>query len=117
LFKNRGRDGECLHEKRLCITINSPRIDKKFTDIFGAKPACAPVKAEKAAFKGAVKALFETRVDAGGSEGIVVHSKLPIVYKIRPRYTVDAAIMGFSEGDKSAVRSLLYAVMTPAREY
>ncbi len=40
---------------------------------------------------------------------MVVHSEMPLVWKIKPRHTIDAAVVGFTlDGD--AVRDLLFAV-------
>jgi ATP-dependent DNA ligase len=90
---------------------------KKLVSLFGASGSCAPVKAEKAPSKEGVKDLFEQWVTKESGEGLVVHSELPMVYKIKPRCTVDAAVVGFSEGEKGEVRSLLYALMLPSGEF
>lgn len=50
----------------------------------------------------------------GEIRGGVVRSDLPFVYKIKPRHSIDAVVVGFSEGagaERGQVRSLLLALM------
>ncbi|WP_245534720.1 DNA ligase [Treponema primitia] len=59
-----------------------------------------------------VQSIFTEWVEGEGSEGLVVRSGKTGLYKIKPRQTIDAAVVGFSEADGGgAVRSLLYALM------
>lgn len=60
--------------------------------------------------------VFEEWVVEGGFEGLVVHSELPIIYKIKPRHTIDAVVIGYTEGEDqhaNMVRDVLLAVMRP----
>ena len=73
-----------------------------------------PVKSRSASSKQEVAGIFDEWVKEGGSEGLVLHSELPIVYKIKPRHTVDAVIIGYTLGDEDdshAIRDILVAVM------
>jgi ATP-dependent DNA ligase len=82
--------------------------------IFGEGEFCRPVRCEAADSKAAVKALYAAWVEDEGGEGLVVRSEFPIIYKVKPRYTLDAAVIGFSEGAaeyKGQIRSLLLALM------
>lgn len=55
---------------------------------------------------------FEEVVIDGGAEGLVVRSlEFPIIYKIKPVHTIDAAIIGFTEGDEGKIREILLGVM------
>ena len=56
-----------------------------------------------------VEDIYGEWVVGEGAEGIVVHSELPIVWKVKPRHTVDAAVIGFTVGD-NGVRDLMFAV-------
>ncbi|MDR3094368.1 MAG: hypothetical protein LBU62_07005, partial [Bacteroidales bacterium] len=88
---------------------------QKLTDIFNHSEKCQPVKMEKASSKQAVFEIYTQWVEEEGAEGLVVRSELPLVYKIKPRHTIDVAVIGFSEGtgdQKGLVRSLLLAMMT-----
>jgi ATP-dependent DNA ligase len=88
---------------------------QRIVSIFGMdydKSPCTAVRAKEAQTNDEVKRLFEKWVIKNGSEGIVLRGNLPGMVKIKPRLTVDAAIVGFSETDvKGSVRTLLYALM------
>ena len=59
--------------------------------------------------------MFAQWVEQEGAEGLVVRSELPLVYKVKSRYTIDAAVVGYSEGTGEAqgqIRTLLLAMMT-----
>lgn len=88
---------------------------KQLTSLFGSGAMCAPVQCEKIGNKAGVKDLFTRWVEEGGAEGLVVRSELPLVYKVKPRYTIDVAVVGYSEGTgdaKGQIRTLLLAMMT-----
>jgi ATP-dependent DNA ligase len=93
---------------------------RRLNEIFGKTEMCRPVTMQKAASKTEVKEIYRKWVDDEGSEGLVVRSELPLVYKIKPRYTVDVAVVGFSEGtgdQKGQIRSLLLAMMPEEGQY
>jgi len=79
---------------------------------FGENEYCKPVKYIEASSRGDIKRIFSEWVETEGSEGLVIRSDIPIVYKLKPRITVDAAVVGFSESSdtKGQVRTLLYAL-------
>ncbi|MDR2182181.1 MAG: hypothetical protein LBN92_05825 [Treponema sp.] len=90
-------------------------IHARLGEIFNGSPLCKPVRLQTAESKAEVKDLFSKWVNEEGGEGLVVRSELPVVYKIKPRYTIDLAVVGFSEGSgetKGQVRTLLAALMT-----
>ena len=73
-----------------------------------------PVESKAASSKQEVERIFQQWVIDGGAEGIVLHSEIPIVYKIKPRHTIDAAIIGYTVGEENsnhAIRDILVAVM------
>jgi len=73
-----------------------------------------PVESKAAASKHEVEDIYQQWVVNGGAEGLVVHSEQPIVYKVKPRHTIDAVIIGFTVGENdecNAVRDILVAVM------
>jgi len=89
--------------------------------IFGQGKKARPVQTEKAANRDEVKQLFEAWVAQEEAEGLVVRSELPLVFKIKPKYSIDAVIIGFSVGASASgttggaasdeVRALLLALM------
>jgi ATP-dependent DNA ligase len=97
----------------------------KLDGIFGSGKTCAPVRMEKASNKEGVKKLFAEWVEKEGAEGIVVRSELPLVYKVKPKYSIDAVVIGFSIGAKGTVsgvgpdevRALLLALIDEKGDY
>lgn len=72
------------------------------------------VEAKSASSKQELEQIFEEWVVANGAEGIVVHSELPIIYKVKRRHTIDAAIIGYTIGDgmhENMVRDIMLAAM------
>lgn len=67
-----------------------------------------------------VKEIFAKWVEGEGSEGLVVRSEMPFVWKIKPRHNVDAVVIGFTEGTGDArgqVRTMLLALMPEEGKY
>lgn len=90
-------------------------IHRKLKELFGAAAMCGPVLCERVDSKTGVKDLFSRWVEEQGAEGLVVRSELPLVYKVKPRYSIDVAVVGYSEGTgeaKGQIRTLLLAMMT-----
>lgn len=87
---------------------------RKLGGICAGSGLCRPVRMDRADSKAQVKDIFAKWVTEEGGEGLVVRSELPMIYKIKPRYSIDAAIVGFSEGTgetKGQVRTLLIALV------
>lgn len=67
-----------------------------------------------------VKQLFDKWVVNESSEGLVVRSEMPFVWKIKPRHNIDAVVIGFTEGTgdaKGQVRTMLLALMPEEGKY
>lgn len=67
-----------------------------------------------------VKDIFQRWVVEEGSEGLVVRSEMPFVWKIKPRHNIDAVVVGFTEGTGDArgqVRTMLLALMPEEGKY
>ena len=87
----------------------------KIKELFDRGNMCFPVPYKKLASKSEVKQLFEEWVKNEGADGLIVRSELPLIFKIKPRYSIDAVVVGFSEGtgeDQGQIRCLLLAMMT-----
>lgn len=78
-----------------------------------------PVEMVDAASRQQVIDLCQSWVIDGGAEGLVVRTDLPFVYKVKPVYTLDVAVVGYSENpdNPSQVRSLLVALATDDGSY
>lgn len=105
------------------LEINNERFNsgsyeethRKIIQITNGSAMCFPVKCEKADSKSGIKQIYQKWVENEGGEGLVVHSELPLIFKIKPRFTIDAAVVGFSEGtgdDQGQIRCLLLALLT-----
>jgi uncharacterized protein YegL len=99
-------------DDKSCKNIQYSEIHKKLTGIFGENKYCKPVRYIEANSKAEIKNIYAEWVEKENSEGLIVRSELPIVYKLKPRVTVDAVVVGFSESSdvKGQVRTLLYAL-------
>jgi hypothetical protein len=91
---------------------------KKLSGIFTHDLYCAPVRCKEVTSKAKVKEIFDQWVNGEGSEGLVVRSLTSTAVKIKPRLSVDVAIIGFSESDiPGFVRTLLYALVNEDGTY
>jgi hypothetical protein len=80
--------------------------------------SCLPVRCEKVSSKEKVKELFNQWVMREGGEGLVVRTGSQAAVKIKPRMSVDAAVIGFSESEaRGTVCTLLYALRTEDGSY
>lgn len=87
---------------------------ERLKKIFKEGKLVKTVPGKAAASKQEVEALYKKIVEEAGSEGIVVHTGSPIVYKVKPRHSIDGVVIGFTTGDderSEMVRDLLVAVM------
>lgn len=57
-----------------------------------------PVRGFHCATISEVREVFDRQVIGGGAEGLVVYSPHTFVYKVKPRHTIDVAVIGFTEG-------------------
>lgn len=70
---------------------------------------CKPVEMKTASSTDEVKAIYEEWVEGQGAEGIVVHSETRIISKVKPRHSVDAAVVGYTTSD-NGLRDMMLAV-------
>lgn len=88
----------------------------KIKQLFSPGLSVRPVDSYNAQGKQEVELLYEQLVAERGAEGIVVHCEIPIIYKVKPRHTIDAVIIGYTLGEderSEMVRDILVAVMHP----
>lgn len=67
-----------------------------------------PVEARDAAAKDEVLEIYEEWVGGQGAEGLIVRSELPIVWKLKPRHSIDAAVVGYTVNE-AGLRDFLLA--------
>ncbi len=102
------------------VKANYGEVWKRLAEIFSGGKLVHPVEMEVVASAGGVEAVYDDWVERGGGEGLVVRSDGPFVYKVKPRHSLDAVVVGFSEGTgsmKGQVRSLLLALMPAEGRY
>ena len=68
-----------------------------------------PVQMRNASSASEVQDIYDEWVVGEGAEGLVVHSEGPIVWKVKPRHTIDAAVIGYTTADRG-IRDLMMAV-------
>ena len=76
--------------------------------IFQENPV-KPVPMRSASSLDEVQALYDEWVIGEGAEGLVVHSESPIVWKVKQRHTIDAAVIGYTTTERG-IRDLMFAV-------
>ncbi len=74
------------------------QVFKQIETIFKTGNRIRPVDTVKASKVDEVFSAFEKWVEKEGGEGVVVRSDTAGMYKIKPRFSVDAAVLGFTEG-------------------
>ena len=68
-----------------------------------------PVQMRNASNHDEVQEIYDEWVVGEGAEGLVVHSESPMVWKVKPRHTIDAAVIGYTTADRG-IRDLMFAV-------
>ena len=68
-----------------------------------------PVQMRNASNHDEVQGIYDEWVVGEGAEGLVVHSESPMVWKVKPRHTIDAAVIGYTTADRG-IRDLMFAV-------
>lgn len=84
--------------------------------IFAGGRRVRPVPGKSIDSKADLIKLYESVVCKKNAEGIVVHNDSPIIYKVKPRHSIDAVIIGYTVGEDTRsemVRDILVAVMHP----
>lgn len=69
----------------------------------------SPVQMRNASNDDEVQEIYDEWVIGEGAEGLVIHSESPIVWKVKPRHTIDAAVIGYTTADRG-IRDLMLAV-------
>ena len=86
---------------------------KKVCDLFGGGRRCLPVEAATARNSTEVDGQVHQWLDQG-AEGAVIRSDAVGLFKVKPRHTIDAAVIGFTEGTddrQGLLHDLLLALM------
>ena len=68
-----------------------------------------PVQMRNVSNHDEVQEIYDEWVVGEGAEGLVVHSESSMVWKVKPRHTIDAAVIGYTTADRG-IRDLMFAV-------
>ena len=82
---------------------------RQLTELFSGTERVSPVELRMAYSKDEVKEIFDEWVTGENAEGLVIHSESPIIWKLKPRHSIDAVITGYSL-ENGRIRDLLMAV-------
>jgi hypothetical protein len=78
--------------------VSFPATWQRIEAIFRGGDRVAPVETQSASGAKGVIELFEQWVEKGGDEGVVARSDEGGWFKVKPRHTIDCAVIGFAEG-------------------
>ncbi len=101
-------DGQTLRTAAYEVIFN------KMSEIFPKTGQAHIVETEIVKSKADIKELSERWIDEQGAEGLVVRGDMPFMYKIKPKHTFDAIIVGYVEGineHKEKIKTMLFAFM------
>ncbi len=93
-------------------------IWKLIRQVFDSGTLIHPVEAKPAKNSAEIEKLFEAWVDEDGAEGLVVRSDAAGMFKIKPRHTLDLAVLGFTESlaeRQGMLHDMLLGVQRPDR--
>ena len=88
---------------------------KKLTELFKVQcskfivQSVSPVEMRNATSHDEVQEIYDEWVVGEGAEGLVIHSESPMIWKVKPRHTIDAAVIGYTTADRG-IRDLMFAV-------
>lgn len=95
---------------------NFPETWSTIQRLFGDGTLAHPVEAKFLRDPAEVERLFDEWVEQQGAEGLVVRSDEAGMFKVKPRHTLDAVVIGFTESTderQGMLHDLLLAVMRP----
>jgi len=82
----------------------------RITDIFPSDGNVHAVETRKVKSNQEVRKIFDEWVTNDGHEGLVVRGNMPFMFKVKPKYTFDGVVVGYTEGineHKGKIKSLL----------
>lgn len=100
--------------------LNIKELDTKLKDLLKGGVSISSVESSFVESRKDIESLFNSIVVEQNAEGIVVQSDNGPTYKIKPLLTLDAVIVGFSEGEGTRLnklKELLLALKISENEY
>ena len=102
------------------MVLDVKALDEKLSSLLTDGKATYPVKNSFVESRSDIADLYKSIVEEGGQEGIVVRSQNGPTYKVKPLITLDAVVLGFSEGEGSRagmLRELLVGLCVAKDQY
>ena len=102
------------------VSLNLKSLDEKLNAVLSGGKSLHAIKNSIVESRKDIAALYKSIVEDGGHEGIVVRSHNGPTYKIKPLITLDAVILGYSEGQGSRagmLREVLVGLCVAKDEY
>lgn len=90
-------------------------VHAKLSEWFGDE-AVRPVEMRTAQGLEGIEEIYGEWVEGEGAEGLVIHAPTGFVWKMKPRHSVDAVLVGYTVGDLG-LRNALFAVRDEAGDY
>ena len=100
--------------------FNINELDAKLKELLEGGRTISPVDTFFVESRKEIESLFDNIVVKGNEEGMIVQSDNGPTYKIKPLITLDAVVIGFSEGEGSRenkLKELLLALKISENEY
>ena len=102
------------------MVLDVKALDEKLSSLLSDGKATYLVKNSFVESRSDIADLYKSIVEEGGQEGIVVRSQNGPTYKVKPLITLDAVVLGFSEGEGSRagmLRELLVGLCVAKDQY
>ena len=102
------------------MVLDVKALDEKLNSLLTDGKATYPVKNSFVESRSDIADLYKSIVEEGSQEGIVVRSQNGPTYKVKPLITLDAVVLGFSEGEGSRagmLRELLVGLCVAKDQY
>lgn len=92
-------------------------IHETLGKLFGKTKLCTPVPVRKLEGASALSELYSEWVEGENAEGIIVRGDFPMVFKVKPRHTIDMVVVGYVLNEEEKLRELLLAVCPEEGRY
>jgi hypothetical protein len=125
VISNLGKDGDRSLLKLAVLDVisvsgESPNYEhyrkthQQITDIFGEKGDCHAIPMKDATSRQGVNEIARSWIEDEHAEGVIVHSELSRIFKVKPKHNFDVVVLGYTEGDNNSgkIRDILVGLMT-----
>jgi len=100
--------------------LDAKAVSGKLSGLLAAEGSLHPVTSQMAESRKDIAAIYKDTVEDNAHEGIVIRSQNGPTYKVKPLVTLEAIVLGFSEGEgirKGMLRDILVGLKTDDDKY